>query len=199
MSHKPDEVTTPKPGTGSFAPHPAGQFAALCVDVINFGEKVGSYEGGPEKLSPKVGLVFRTGELNDKGEVVDIAREFTNSMHENAALRAFLEQWRGKSFTAEEVDRGAPLHKLCGVAALVTIEHKNSKDRVYGNLKGIAPLPKQMAGAAPKADGYERPQYLSDRKVKYAEDAAAFRASINAPKSGHEGFPSESDDSDLPF
>lgn len=202
MAHKPDEVTATNSGGGSFAPHPAGQFAAVCVDVINYGEKVESYEGGPDKLVKKVGLVFRTGELNDKGEVVDIAREFTVSMHENASLRGFLEAWRGKSFTAEEVDKGAPLHKLCGVPCLLSVEHKPSGDRVYGNLKGIAPLPKQMAHAAPKADGYERPKYLEDRKAKYAEAAAKYRASINAPKGGggFENFPDAQDDSDdLPF
>lgn len=208
MAHKPDEVTaTAKPNT--FISHPEGQYAARCVDVINFGEKVETYPGKPERLVPKVGIVFRTGETNpETREYIDVMREFTVSMYETASLRAFLEAWRGKTYTEGEVEEGAPLHKLHGVPSLLTIEHKKSaKGRTYSNIKAISGLPKQMAAAAPSIEGYERPEYLEERKAAYAKEAQAYRAKVNAPSSkqsgdnGYEGFPSESDGSgdDLPF
>lgn len=208
MAHKPDEVVAKNEG-GSFQSHPKGQFAARCVDVIDFGEKrEDAYGDTPERLTHKCGLVFRTGETNaETSEYIDIAREFTVSMHEKANLRAFLEAWRGKTYSDEEVADGAPLHKLVGVPCLITVEHRKSgKGRTYANVKGISPLPKQMAAAAPSADGYERPEYLTERKAAYAEESKKYRARVNAPSSKHTGpenfddFPvGTSDDSDLPF
>lgn len=201
MSHQPDEVIATAKG-GTFTPHPEGQFAARCVDVINFGEKLESYVGKPEKLVPKVGIVFRTGEVNEHGDVIDLVREFTVSMFETANLRQFLEAWRGKSYTDDEVEEGAPLHKLVGHPALITVEHKKSgQGRTYANIKGITSLPKQMASAAPVADGYERPQYLTDRKAKYAEDAVAYRKRVGVPVSGKAlaGASVGDGDDDLPF
>src|SRR5690348_17737479 len=95
-----DEVTAKNEGS-KFKPHPAGQFAATCVDTINMGEKVEQFPGKPEKIVRKVGVVFRTGELDAEGQIQDIVREFTLSMGEKANLRQFLEQWRGKSYTED--------------------------------------------------------------------------------------------------
>lgn len=201
MSHQPDEVIATAKG-GTFTPHPEGQFAARCVDVINFGEKVETFPGKPEKLVQKVGIVFRTGEVNETGEVVDLVREFTVSMFETANLRQFLEAWRGKSYTDDEVEAGAPLHKLVNAPALITVEHKKSgQGRTYANLKGITSLPKQMASAAPSTDGYERPQYLTDRKAKYAEEALAYRRRVGVPVGAGKAMESQNGDGDddLPF
>ncbi len=206
MAHKPDEVTaTAKAAT--FTPHPEGQFAARCVDVINFGEKVETYPGKPERLVSKVGIVFRTGETNpENGEYIDVLREFTVSMFETANLRQFLEAWRGRTYSNDEVEAGAPLHKLHSVPALLTIEHKKSnKGRAYANIKAISGLPKQMTSAAPSIEGYERPKYIEERKAEYAKEAQAYRARVNAPSSkqsgdGFEEFPAAMDgDDDLPF
>ncbi len=206
MAQQPDKVTATAKG-GSFTPHPEGQFAARCVDVIDFGEKVETYPGKPERLVHKVGLVYRTGEVNEQGEPIDVLREFTVSMYETANLRQFLEAWRGKTYTGDEVEAGAPLDKLCGVTALVTIEHKTSgQGRTYANLKGIAPLPKMMQSVAPDGDDYTRPEYLLARKAKYAEDAAAYKKRINAPVNGKAlagamagHAPAQDDDDSLPF
>jgi hypothetical protein len=206
MAHKPDVVVAKNSG-GSFLSHPEGQFAATCVDVVDFGEKVEQFPGKPERLVPKCGIVYRTGETNpENGEYIDIMREFTVSSGEKANLRQFLEAWRGKSYSGDELESGLPLHKLCGVPALITVEHKVSAGgRTYANIKAISGLPKQMAAAAPKPDGYERPKYLTERKTKYAEESQKYRAKVNAPGSrpnddGFEGFPPESDDdSTLPF
>lgn len=203
-THTPDMVVAKNTG-GKFVSHSAGQFAARCVDVVDFGDKVEQFPGNPERLVHKVGIVFRTGEVNpDTNEYIDVMREFTVSMGDKANLRRFLEDWRGKSYTNDEVEQGAPLHKLVGVSCLITVEHKTSgSGRTYANIKGIAPLPKQMAAAAPATDGYTRPEYLTERKKAYAEEAKKYRAKVNAPSShpmddGFDGFPPAADD-DLPF
>jgi hypothetical protein len=205
--HQPDHIVAKNDGGASFTPHPAGQFASRCVDVIDLGEKVEQYEGKPPKLAHKVALVFRTGETNpDTGEIIDIAKEFTVSMYETANLRKFLAAWRGKDFTDDEVEEGAPLHKLCGVSALLNVEHKKSgNNRVYANVNAIQKLPKVMEPGCPIGDDYERPEYLTKRKATYAEEALAYKKRINAPMpkgnaAGYEEFPPAVEDEDsLPF
>lgn len=207
--HQPDHIIAKNEGGGSFTPHPEGQFAARCVDVIDMGEKVEQYGDNPAKLSHKVNLVFRTGEKNEKGEYIDLAKEFTLSMFDLANLRKFLEAWRGKTFTDAEVEEGAPLHKLCGVTALLSVEQKQSKGgRTYANISSAVKLPKMMEPGAPIGDDYERPAYLIDRKAEYATAALGYRQSIGATigkakaalGDDMEGFPPEPmDDDDLPF
>lgn len=216
MAHRPDTIVARNEGGGTFTPHPKGQFAARCVDVIDLGEKVEQYEGKPPKLSHKVALVFRTGEKNpDTGDVVDLVKEFTLSMYETANLRKFLAAWRGKDYTEAEVEEGAPLHKLCGVTALLNVEHKKSgQGHVYANINAIQRLPAKMADDAPSGDDYARPEYLNKRKADYAAEAKLFRERIGAtsgngqrsapPTDGFDDFPPEPDGDDddsssLPF
>jgi len=187
-----------------FSPHPEGQYAARCVDVVDLGEKVEQYPGFPQRLSHKCLLIFRTGEVNpDTKEIIDIAKEFTVSMGEKANLRKFLEDWRGKSYQPAQIEQGVPLHKLTGQAALITVEHKTSgKGRTYANVKGITPLPPQMAVAAPSAEGYTRAEYIEERKKAYAQESRTFRKAANAPPAEGESFEDYSqddDDSSLPF
>ena len=201
--HQPDHIIAKNEGGASFTPHPEGQFAARCVDVIDLGEKVEQYGDNPAKLAHKVALVFHTGERNEKDVAIDVAKEFTLSMFELANLRKFLEAWRGKSYSDADVEEGAPLHKLCGQTALLAIEHKTSKGgRTYANISAVQRLPKVMEAGAPIGDKYERPQYLIDRKAAYAEGATAYRVQIGAPAKGasqetEEEFGNDTDD--LPF
>lgn len=207
--HEPDHIVAKNEGGAQFQPHPAGQFAARCVDVIDLGEKVEVYPGSPEKLSHKVSLVFRTGERNVDGTTIDLAKEFTLSMFDLANLRKFLEQWRGATFTDAEVEKGAPLHKLCGVTALLSVEQKLSKGgKMYANINAIQKLPKVMEPGAPIGDDYERPAYLIKRKEDYAAGAQEYKVRVgailmgkaDAGGDGFEGFPPATDgDDDLPF
>lgn len=189
-----------------FKPHPEGQYVAQCVDTIDLGEKVQDFPGTTPYLAATCALVFRTGEKNDEtGECIDIAREFTVSMGEKANLRKFLEQWRGKPYTSEQIEAGVPLDKLTGNHALITVSHRVSgKGRTYANITACVGIPKQMAGAVTKYDDYERADYWQTKKQEYAEAAARWKAE-NAPKKAasddFEDFPgalTDTDD-DLPF
>lgn len=199
-----DEVTA-KGSDKKFQSHPQGQFAGQCVDVIALGEKVVTYPGTPDYLASKCAIVFRTGEKNpDTGDLIDIAQEFTVSMGDKANLRKFLESWRGKPYTASQLDEGVPLHKLTGQWALLTIAHKTSqKGRTYAIIQTAVPLPKMMQAGVPIFPPYVRADYWQTRKDEYAKGAQDFRA-LHAAGSGDEiedsGFPeSASDEDSLPF
>jgi hypothetical protein len=74
--------------------------------------------------------------------------QFTASLSEKANLRPFLEGWRGKAFTPEEL-RGFDPAQVAGVPAYINVIHepgqKNGKAVVYANIASIMPLPKGMA------------------------------------------------------
>ena len=193
------DTITAKGSDAKFTPHPEGQYVGQCVDTIDLGDKVETFPGTPDKLSHKCALVFRTGEKNGLGEYIDVAREFTVSMGEKANLRKFLEQWRGKPYTASQVEEGVPLHKLTGQPALLTIAHKTSaKDRKYANITACVGIPKQMQSSVTQYTDYVRAEYWATRKQQYAEDAARFRSDQSEPEQESEPFRYDETD-DLPF
>lgn len=169
-----DKLTLKGGEDQKFAPHPEGQYAAVCVDFLDLGPKVEQYGDEPAKLTYKVALVYHTGEMNgDKPYEVSV--EVTASMHEKATLRKLLEDWRGKSYTEDELRHGIPADKLAGVPCLLTVEHKKSgKGRLYAKIRGINPLPKGMP--KPELPKYERAAFWEERKAEYAAGAKAFKA-----------------------
>jgi len=190
-----DDINVAKTSS-TYESHPEGSFVAKCVDTIDLGEKVSAFPGAPTKLLRRCALVFRTGEVNSEGHPIDIAQEFTVSMHEKSALRPFLERWRGKSYTEEQAEQGVQLGKMVGFPAQVTIEHKTSgKGRTYAKISSISPLFKGIQ--VPEFGPYTRAPYWEERKATYAQEADVYRASIAAPR---KAAPQVDDDGDsLPF
>lgn len=181
-------------GDSTFTPHPEGQFAAACVDVIDMGWRVNEWQG-EEKLVYKLALVFVTDTDADTNTV---SMEFTASMGEKANLRHFLESWRGRSYKPEQIAQGIPVDKLAGQGALLSVEHKVSrKGRTYARIRSIAPLPQTMQ--PPVANGYTRPDFWAERKAEYANEAAIFRARTQPAPLDDEPIPTPGDDDDLPF
>lgn len=198
------DTITARGSDSKFKPHAEGQFVGQCVDTIDLGEKVQDFPGTPSYLAQTCALVFRTGEVNEQtGEPIDIAREFTVSMGEKANLRKFLEQWRGKPYTTEQIEAGVPLDKLTGNHALLTISHRTSgKGRIYANITACVGIPKQMSGNVTKYDDYVRADYWDTKKKEYAAAADAFKGKAGTrPSSEFEDFPGalQDDDDDLPF
>lgn len=175
-----DEINVTK-SSAKYESHAEGQYVAKCVDTVDLGEKVSAFPGSPTKILRRCAIVFRTGEMNAEGHPIDIAQEFTVSMHEKSSLRPFLERWRGKSYTEEQAESGVELHKLVGHPAQLNVEQKTSqKGRTYAVVASIAPLFKGLK--VPDFPKYERAPYWEERKATYAQEAEVYKASINAPK-----------------
>lgn len=205
-----DQVNV-KMDKSKFLPHSAGPKVAQCVDLLNFGECVSDYPGKPKSLAPKIGLVFRTGEINPKtGDVIDVVAEFGAFMTPKAKLRQFLEGWRGRTYTNDEAEEGIPLDRLVGKWAFLNIGHKTSaQGRTYAIILSAMPVPVGMT--LPAFASYTRPDYLNERKAEYAKVAAAYRAEIGIDENGNPiGGHAEDDpafsgtgpgveDDDLPF
>lgn len=142
--------------------------------------------------------MFQLDEVNpETAKRFEIAREFQVTMFKKANLRIFLEQWRGKSYTEEQVEAGAPLHALYGVNGLMQIEHKQSvsnPDRTYSNIVSISALPKAMVKIEPL--DYKRSDHWAGKKGITHEQA------FPPPPEPDEDYPSaleDEDDDGLPF
>ena len=139
-----EEVIAKAGGSASnIPPHPAGSFAMKCIDLIDYGLVDLTWQGVTRKKH-RICLRFWCGETfsGDQGDPMDlwVDQFFTLSLHENSALRPFLEAWRGKTFTEDEL-HGFNVAVLVGVDAWVTIGHNTKGDRTYANILSISRMP----------------------------------------------------------
>ncbi len=131
-------------------PPPAGAHIARCVRVIDLG--VQKDEGG--KFGPKCNQkLLLTWELpnelhtfkEEEGpQPFHVTSEYTVFLSEKANLRKHLESWRGRPFTAAELE-AFDVGKLLGAPCLLNVIHKTgSNGNTYGNVASLSPMPKGM-------------------------------------------------------
>lgn len=115
---------------------PAGLHAAVCVDYIDEGFK-------PTKFGDKhkVRYVFQIDEKNSQGRRHTVSAWFNKSLHEEASLRKFLEQWRGRPF-GEELNRppGFDLESVVGKPCVLNIIHNASGGKTYANIASVSAM-----------------------------------------------------------
>lgn len=94
-------------GKSNFVPPPAGLHSAVCVDVVDVGMVQTNF--GPKQ---QVRLVWEIAKLmppepkNPQVRRPYVASKwYTKSIAAKAQLRKDLEGWRGKAFTADELDQ----------------------------------------------------------------------------------------------
>jgi hypothetical protein len=204
--HTPDPVTATRgEGGEDFAPHPEGQYLVRCVDCINLGEQVSTYPGRPDKLVPKVALVFRSENQNEHGHHYDITMRYTVSTHPKSNLAQFLSSWRGRPFTEVEAE-AFQVHTVVGVGAIAVVAHGTSKaGRQFANITSITRLMKGME--VPDTGEYVRGDYWRTVKEENAKAVGEFhRRSAVAKAAVNDDEPPldesqalDDDDSDLPF
>ena len=131
-------------GGGDFENCPAGSFAARCYQIIDLGHQTFEWKG-EAKVAPKVRITWELNEMMSDGRPFSISREYTASIGDKANLRKDLEAWRGRPFTATELQNFS-LENVLGAPCLLGVVHKPSKDgtKVYANVGSIMALPKGM-------------------------------------------------------
>lgn len=129
----------------TYANPPEGLHPAVCVDVIDLGDVMTAYG-----LKPKVEIRWQLDEVNpETHKRFEVRARFTNSLHEKALLRQTLETWRGKKFTATEL-QGWDLEKLLGVNCQVQIVHApGDEGRVWANVQAVVPAPRGAVKLVP--------------------------------------------------
>lgn len=196
-------------GGGDFKKLPAGNHIAVCNLVADVGLQPSGY-GPKHKVYIRFEVPSERTEYEKDGErregPMTIGSFFTASLSKKATLTGFLEAWRGKGFTKEELD-GFDLFKVLGAPCMLNVIHQaaeNDSTKIYTNIKSIAALPKGMP--IPKAENpllkyspeddkdYSRlPEWLQ-KKI----EAAISETPEDVPQTRESGDPGFQDD-DIPF
>jgi len=137
--------------TTKFEPIASGSYAGRCVQIIDLGTHNEQFQWEEEeKAVRKVRIVFELPEelmtfKEENGpEPRMIGIDFAYSFHKKANLRKFLETWRGREFTPEEL-KGFDISKLCGVAGLVQVaQYTNKKGNINAKISTVWTMPKSM-------------------------------------------------------
>lgn len=138
-----------------YTPAPEGMFQAVCIDVVELGLVTTQYKGEP--YTRRMSEIRWVLEENDPktGKPFMVLRRFSETLSPKGNLRPFLESWRGKKFTNEELD-GFDIEKLIGANCQIQIIHNIGSDgTTYANVKAAMPLHKNAAKMAVPED-YER-------------------------------------------
>lgn len=197
---------------------PAGNHVSRCFSVIDLGSHTETGKFGT-KTNRKIKISWElTDELHtfkeEKGpEPFSLHRMFNFSTNEKATLRLTLEAWRGRPFTAEELE-SFDLKDLVGVPCMLNVVHAVREDKTYANIQGVSPIPKSLKGTLPaqhnpsvfytisqgKDAAYEKlPDFLKEQIAKCEEWS-------KSPESGGNGLAANGSiqddnpfDSDVPF
>ncbi len=144
-------LTVSESKTGNFEMPPSGPIAARCSKLVDLGTQESTFEG-EIKHQRKLLLSWELSELRTDGTPFVISRRFGLSLHEKAALRGFLQAWRGRPFTAEEL-AGFDLRKLLNAPCLLGVMHTERAGKQFANIASISPLPKGMTAPELSAPG----------------------------------------------
>ena len=141
--------------TSTFTPPDAGTYTAVMRAMIDLGTQSSTFEG-ETKTARKIMLKFEITDPDNRrqdGTAHTVSKRFTASLHERAALRKFLEAWRGRPFTPEEL-KGFAMTKLLGQPCLLGIVHQEREGKVFAGISSCMKLPKGMT-APPASEALE--------------------------------------------
>jgi hypothetical protein len=174
--------------SGDFKPAPEGVWPAVCVDVVDQG--IVQPKNPKYRPNHRIQLrwVLQAEPPLEDGRPHMAVRGFGLSLGEKSNLRPFLEAWRGRSFTDEELE-GFDVEKVIGVNCQLQILHRRDNGKVYGNVVSIMPAAKGTKKLEIPAD-YIRQHIRDEREKLEAEpDGPAYE--------DEPGY--EAGESDIPF
>ncbi len=184
--------------SSDFTPAPAGSFLARCCRVVDLGTQKTEFQG-ETKQQHKVLVVFEILDpdvFREDGKPYTVAKRYSASMHEKAALRRDLESWRGAKFTDADL-KHFDLASILGRTCLLSVTHTEKDGRVFANIAALVKAPKGMTGTDPteplvhfdlaspdwtvfdglgerlRAQIMAAPEYLAAKKVKPATEPPA--------------------------
>lgn len=150
-------LTAKDKGGKDFEPIPEDSHHGICYGIVDIGTHFNAKFG---KWAHQCFLLFELPEvrveINDKNLPRGVSKKFTVSLHKKAELRKYLQTWRGRAFTDEEL-QGWDIKKLLGVNCYIQILHEKKDDKIYSNIAGISPLPKTVVKREPE----NKPVYFS--------------------------------------
>lgn len=195
-------------------PAPAGTHVAVCFGLVDLGTQESNYEGKQTRRHQCWLWWELADEVTDEGKPVTVGGFYTISLHEKATLRKTLESWRGRSFTAEELN-GFHLVNVVGKPCMLSIIHEPKKDGgVREKITSVSAVPKSVKPAPAKGktvtlsldEGeFERavydalPNFLKDMILKSDEGQRAVNGVMPRGTQSRADMPDEVTADDIPF
>lgn len=142
-----------EPKGSSIVPLEPGVYMAKCYLVADIGEQYFKYKDR-EGWKPKVVIGW---EIEDEFIEIDgqlqprtVHQFYSQSLDKRSSLRQDLETWRGRPFSAEELE-GFNLVSVVGAGCQLQLENNTNEasGKTYTNIKAIMALPKGMKLAPP--------------------------------------------------
>lgn len=136
-----DDFIVNKGQGGEWERVPEGTFIARCYQLMTIGTQTVVFKG-ETKLQKKVIIGWEL--LDDEAKMSDgkpfvISKTYTHTLNERGNLYADLNAWRGKKFTAEELE-GFDLRKILGAYCQIQVLHTESDSgKTYANVNTILP------------------------------------------------------------
>lgn len=174
---------------GDFERPNPGWHQAVCTNV--YGPFQESYEWqGKTITAKKIVIMYELEQRIEKGDFKDqrftISSRFTASLNDKGKLRPFLESWRGKAFTPDQLT-AFDLENLIGVNCQLNLIEKDK--RGGGKTVVIASI-----GPAQKEKEKIVPELTRDFAPKWISDILA----AQKPEASHSSKPDNFED-DIPF
>lgn len=150
-------VSMPEPSK-DFKQLEPGTYAAVCDMVVNIGVQQFEFQDEVKNIEqlylrfeiPSERLEYTDKEGHEQNKPMVIGTILTNSLHEKAKLRHFLDSWRGKAFTESELQQ-FDLSTILGKSCILTVVKRTGNNgKTYANIAGIGRLMKGVA--EPKAE-----------------------------------------------
>lgn len=131
---------------------PAGTHFAICTRVIYIGIQEKKYPDGTKEMPevylgfeiPDIQVEFKKDGKDVKAPAV-IGRTFTLNIGNKSNLGPFLENWRGKKFTKEDIENGFDITSILGKVCNLGVVHTD--DGKYANITSAGSLMKMQKEA----------------------------------------------------
>jgi hypothetical protein len=195
-------TTVSKP-TSDFEQVPEGTFVARCYGLVFLGTQETTYKGESKQ---KEQLMIQWELLDDEGKTKEgkpftISKTYTRTLDERGTLYGDLNAWRGKRFTAEELQEFDMVTILGAYAQLQVLHDTNEQSgKTYANVTALMPYKGAKPAAVnenilfdidePDAETFNRLSDYLKRKIQAAPEFRAPEGAVLAePKAAPEAKP----------
>lgn len=140
-------------GNGDFVQAPAGSHVARCIRIVDLGTQTSEYQGKETHKSQVLiswELCHEMMEIEGEQKPFIVSKFFTNSLNENANLRAALMSWRGRDFTEDELKK-FDLQSILGAPCILSVVHS---EKGKAKVEGVLKLTKGTEAPAPQNTPY---------------------------------------------
>lgn len=147
-------------GGKDFKKVPPGAHFAICNMVVDCGLQEGFQKKPQHKIYIRWEVPDERVAYEKDGKAIEgpcsIGRFYTLSLSEKANLRKDLENWRGRTFTEDEL-KGFDIENVLGKPCQIMVTHDQSGTKTYANVTGLMGVSKDQKERASKAKPENEP------------------------------------------